>query len=101
MIARMDRVLFTVGHSTHSLDYFLSLLAKHQIEAVCDVRSVPYSQRNPQFNRDSLKDALVKARVAYVFLGKELGARSDNPECYVQGKVQYHCLADQPPFREG
>jgi len=93
--------LFTIGHSTHELEHFLSLLAKHRIEAVCDVRSIPYSQRNPQFNRESLKEALRKAQIAYVFLGKELGARSDNPACYIDGKVQYSSLADQPIFIAG
>jgi uncharacterized protein (DUF488 family) len=39
--------------------------------------------------------------IAYVFLGKELGARSENPACYINGKVQYHALADEPVFREG
>jgi uncharacterized protein (DUF488 family) len=97
----MTRTLFTIGHSTHSLEYFLSLLAKHRIEVVCDVRSVPYSQHNPQFNREPLKAQLRTTSTAYVFLGKELGARSDNPGCYIDGKVQYNYLVDEPPFQEG
>jgi uncharacterized protein (DUF488 family) len=97
----MDRTLFTIGHSTHTLEHFLSLLTKHQIDAVCDVRSIPYSQRNPQFNRERLKKALGEAQIAYVFLGKELGARSDNPACYIEGKVQYNYLVDEPLFRHG
>jgi uncharacterized protein (DUF488 family) len=101
MMPFMERTLFTIGHSTHTIDHFLSLLKKHQIGAVCDVRSIPYSQRNPQFNREPIKDALRDTGIAYVFLGKELGARSDNPACYIEGKVQYSCLADEPIFREG
>jgi uncharacterized protein (DUF488 family) len=93
--------LLTIGHSTHKLDYFLGLLAKNGIQALCDVRSVPYSRRNPQFNRDSLKEQLEAAGISYVFLGKELGARSDNPACYVNGKVQYNRLANEPGFQEG
>jgi uncharacterized protein (DUF488 family) len=97
----MDRTLFTIGHSTHPFEHFLGLLRKHAIEAVCDVRSVPYSQRNPQFNREPLKETLREAGIAYVFLGKELGARSDNPGCYIEGKVQYNYLVDEPIFRAG
>jgi uncharacterized protein (DUF488 family) len=97
----MGKTLYTVGHSTHALESFLGLLALHRIEALCDVRSVPYSQRNPQFNRDSLKGHLKAAGITYVFLGRELGARSDNPACYVDGKVQYNYLVDEPLFQQG
>lgn len=97
----MHRTLLTIGHSTHPLDVFVDLLKKHEVEAICDVRSVPYSQFNPQFNRESLKKALERERIAYVFLGKELGARSDNPEAYIEGRVQYNYLADEPTFLKG
>lgn len=97
----MKSPLFTIGHSTHSIEHFLQLLAQHQVEAVCDVRSVPYSRHNPQFNREPLKAALRAAGIAYVFLGKELGARSENPACYISGKVQYNYLSDEPQFKEG
>jgi uncharacterized protein (DUF488 family) len=50
--------LFTIGHSTHSLEKFLELLRQHRIEAVADVRSSPYSQYNPHFNREPLQLAL-------------------------------------------
>ena len=97
----MDRVLFTIGHSTHGLEPFLSLLASHHIESVCDVRSIPYSRRNPQFNREPFKEALAEAGITYVFLGKELGARSTNPACFIEGKVQYSSLVKEPIFAEG
>lgn len=97
----MTNKLFTVGHSTHTVEHLLSLLKKHEITAVCDVRSMPYSQHNPQFNRETLKEALSDQGISYVFLGKELGARSDNPACYINGKVQYNYLAEEPAFKEG
>jgi uncharacterized protein (DUF488 family) len=97
----MSKVLFTIGHSTHSFDYFVGLLGRHGVEVVGDVRSIPYSRRNPQFNRDALELGLRAAGIRYVFLGKELGARSSNPACYVNGKVQYSCLAREPLFIDG
>ncbi len=93
--------LFTIGHSTHPVDYFIDLLKKHSITAVCDVRSYPYSKYNPQFNREALKEELKRNNIAYVFLGKELGARSDNPNCYIDGRVQYNYLVDEPSFQQG
>ena len=68
--------IFTIGHSNHSLERFLELLKQHRIEAVCDVRSSPYSRMNPQFNRENLKQSLREVNITYVFLGRELGARS-------------------------
>lgn len=97
----MKPLLYTIGHSTHPTAKFIGLLTMHSITAVADVRSVPYSQLNPQFNRESLRKDLRKAGIAYVFLGKELGGRSDDPDCYTNGRVQYQCLAKKGSFLEG
>lgn len=97
----MNQMLFTIGHSNHPIDAFIELLRRHGVTAVGDVRSHPYSRYVPQYSREPLKAALAQAGIAYVFLGKELGARSENPACYKQGKVQYDCLAKQPQFSEG
>lgn len=97
----MSDVLFTVGHSNHSIETFISLIQKHCITSVADVRSQPYSRHFPHFSRDFLKDALRSKGIAYVYLGNNLGARSDNPACYRQGKVQYNLLALEPQFTAG
>lgn len=97
----MQDTVFTIGHSTHAQDRFIALLKKHDVTAVCDVRSKPYSRTNPQFNREDLKRELLKAGISYVFLGKELGARSEDLSCYEGGKVQYDRLAQTESFRMG
>ena len=97
----MGQVLYTIGHSTRSLSTFLDLLIAHRVSAICDVRSQPYSRRNPQFNRESLRDDLARLNIAYVFLGEELGARSSDPTCYENGKVQYARLATTDTFVRG
>jgi uncharacterized protein (DUF488 family) len=93
--------LFTIGHSTHSWEKFLELLRQHRIDAVADVRSSPYSQFNPQFNREPLQLALRQAGISYVFLGEELGARRSEPECYINGRVDYSLIARTPSFIRG
>lgn len=93
--------IFTVGHSTHTLENFVSLIEQQGVDAVADVRSVPYSRWQPQFNRENLAEALKTRGIAYVFLGKELGARSDDPQCYENGQVQYRALAKTPLFQSG
>jgi uncharacterized protein (DUF488 family) len=94
-------VVYTIGHSTHAEEHFVSLLKQHGVTAVCDVRSKPYSRVNPQFNREALKQVLRANGIAYVFLGEELGARSEDASCYEQGKVQYDRLAQTGLFRKG
>ena len=93
--------LFTIGHSTHTIERFMELLTMHGITAVCDVRSHPYSRYNPQFNREPFQEVLKKHGIAYVFFGKELGPRSDDPDCYRDGKIHYHRLSETDMFQEG
>lgn len=93
--------LLTIGHSTHPIDAFIALLKQHGATALADVRSHPYSRHFPQYSKDALKDALAQAKIAYVFLGRELGARSENPACYRHGKAQYELLAKEPQFAVG
>lgn len=97
----MNATLLTVGHSTHAIEHFLTLLSRHAVTAVADVRSVPASRFTPQFNGAALKRSLAEAGIKYVFLGRELGARSDDRACYVNGQIQYDRLARTAPFREG
>jgi uncharacterized protein (DUF488 family) len=93
--------LYTIGHSNHSSDAFIHLLKINRVDAVADVRSSPYSRHNPQFNRETIVRALAGENIAYVFLGKELGPRSEDPSCYENGRVSYLRLAEKAIFREG
>ncbi len=92
---------FTIGHSNHSIERFVALLRQHGVTALVDVRSAPYSRFHPQFSRKALEGALRENGIAYVFLGKELGARSQDPSCYENGRVQYGRLAKTSLFRQG
>ena len=93
--------VYTVGHSNHPFDTLAQLLGRHAITAVADVRSTPYSRRNPQYHRESLAGALKGRGIAYVYLGEELGARSADPDCYREGRVQYERLAHTALFKSG
>ena len=93
--------VFTVGHSNHSLEEFLGLLAKHDVTAVADVRSAPFSRFCPQFNRDPLQAALKERGIRYTFLGRELGGRSDDPAHYRGGRICYELVAQTRRFQDG
>ena len=91
--------VLTIGHSTHALETFVELLQRHGVTAVADVRAAPYSRFNPQFNREPLAGSLVPRGIAYVFLGSELGGRSDDPSCYENGRISYARLRGTPSFQ--
>lgn len=101
MTAQRPLVVFTIGHSTHSLEAFVALLKQHGVTALADVRSAPFSRFNPQFNKDSLARDLKSHGIKYVFLGRELGARSEDRSCYENGRVQYGRLARTELFKRG
>lgn len=97
----MNGAIYTIGHSNGTVERLLGLLRQHGITAVADVRSQPYSRYNPQFNREALASALEDAGLEYVFLGQELGARSDDPSCYRDGRAQYSLMAKTQLFERG
>ncbi len=64
----MSEVIYTIGHSTHSIEDFIRILNAHGIERVVDVRTIPKSRHNPQFNADALGEALQQQGLDYMRL---------------------------------
>lgn len=93
--------ILTIGHSNHDLEFFVGLLDAHRVTALADVRSTPYSRHNPHFNRERLAHTLKASGIRYVFLGRELGGRSDDLSCYERGRIRYDRLAQTSRFRNG
>jgi len=94
--------IYSIGHSNHTLERFLSLLKEHKIEVLVDTRSQPYSKYAPHFTGEYIKMELEKAGIPYLFLGKELGGRPEEPEFYdSEGHVLYWKLANSVTLREG
>lgn len=95
-------IVYTVGHSNHPIAAFLALLTGAGITAIADVRSAPYSRRNPQFNRAPLKASLNQAGIAYLWLGDVLGARPDDPALRrPDGGGDYGLIAASEGFARG
>jgi uncharacterized protein (DUF488 family) len=93
--------LYSIGHSTHTLEDFLRLIKTYQIEVLADVRSSPYSRFAPQFNQVELKRDLRTEGIRYLFIGDQLGGRPADETFYdKQGHVKYWQVATSPFFIE-
>lgn len=104
MCDKVESIWINGYHSFHGKNdkMPLELVTENIDTAIGDVRSHPYSKYSPQFSYEALKPELKKHNIAYVFLGKELGARTDNPSCYNhEGKVQYARMAQTENFKKG
>jgi uncharacterized protein (DUF488 family) len=77
-----ERIVYTIGHSTHPLDRFVAMIKSNDVRSVLDVRTVPRSRHNPQFNLDALPYSLETVGITYTHL-PELGGlrrtRADSP----------------------
>jgi uncharacterized protein (DUF488 family) len=93
--------MMTIGHSTHHIAAFLRLLRQNHVTAVADVRSIPASRFTPQFNRKALVPCLAEVGIKYVFMGGQLGARTEDTNCYIDGRVHYGLLAQTDEFNRG
>ena len=92
--------LYTVGHSSQSLEEFLTLLQRHGINCVVDVRSVPASKYAPQFNEESIKTFLKLHGIQYLPFGNEFGAR--RTDCINdEGQVDFEVAVTTPLFQQG
>src|SRR5262245_62549191 len=95
--------LYSIGHSNAPVERLIALLGQHAITTLCDVRSMPYSRYNPQFNRENLADALRAASIAYRFMGDTLGGKpADGALRTEDGALpDYAKIAASPEFQRG
>lgn len=92
--------LFTIGHSSHPIERFLTLLRGADVAIIADVRSLPSSRRFPWFSRARLAQRLEAEAIGYVHLDA-LGGRPADPSLYRDGIADYAAIARTPAFRAG
>lgn len=92
--------LFTIGHSNHSSEYFLQLLRRHEVEAIADVRSRPYSRFVPHFSKERLERLLTEEGISYLYLGAELGGKPQRGET-AASIMAYESRVEEPAFHQG
>lgn len=97
-----NSIIYTIGHSTHHADYFLELLREHGVNCIIDVRSVPASSYNPQYNQEPFKNFLKNNKITYLHFAEEFGARRTQPELLDEkGKVDFEKVRKSWPFQNG
>lgn len=79
--------IYTIGHSNAPVGKIIDLLRQHEIKVLVDVRSSPYSQYNPQFNRETFEQTVKQAGLEYKYAGEYLGGRPKDPTCYKNTEV--------------
>lgn len=102
----MTSRLYTLGHSTRTLEEFIRLLQAYQITHLVDVRTIPRSRHNPQFNKDTLPGELEKVGVKYTHLPELGGLRKPQPDSPNTGwrNQSFQAFADHintQSFKEG
>lgn len=96
-----EHPIFTIGHSDHSIEDFVALLADNDVNMVCDVRSAPRSRWVPHFNPENLEPTLERARIDYAYMGRELGGRPNDRSAYnADGRVSYERAAMADDFSD-
>jgi uncharacterized protein (DUF488 family) len=96
------QIIYTVGHSTHQLDYFLELLQEYSVNCIVDVRSVAASGYNPQYNKEPLSNFLKNNRITYLHFAEEFGARHNDPDLLDEdGKVDFEKVRKSWNFKKG
>lgn len=99
---REKREIYTIGHSTHTLEYFLELLQAYNIDTLVDVRSTPASGYNPQFNKDVLESFLKQNNIKYMHFKDEFGARqTDESILEDDGCVNFELFRKTYQFQNG
>lgn len=94
--------VYTIGCSTNTLEQFLELLKRHNINCIVDVRSTPFSKYASQFNRETLQRYLNENNILYIWMGKEFGARRDDRSLYsVQRYLDFEKVRKDNNFLSG
>jgi uncharacterized protein (DUF488 family) len=95
-------IIYTIGHSTHPIEYFAELLEKYSVNCLIDVRSVAASSYNPQYNKEPLSNFLQKRSIIYMHFSEQFGARHADPDLLnEEGKVDFEKVRRSYAFKSG
>lgn len=95
-------LIYTIGHSTHPIEYFIQLLQKYGVNCLIDVRTVASSTYNPQYNQLPFQAKLKEKKIQYLHFADEFGARRLDPDLLTpDGKVDFDKVRATWAFKHG
>lgn len=97
----MSPDIYTIGYGNRRIEDFLSILKKYNVDLLIDIRTRPFSRFNPDFRAKKLELHLINNDIRYLFLGRELGGKPTDPDCYTKDEVDYLRVQEKGFFREG
>lgn len=94
--------IYSIGYGNKTIEKFIDEIKYYGIEYIVDVRTIPYSKWNVQFNKNEIKYILKKNNIGYIFLGDKIGGLTSDKSCYTDdGKIDYMLLKDKDFFKQG
>ena len=101
MAAQTRVPIFTIGYGERNIDEFVAVLKRYELDYLIDVRSAPYSRFKPEFSKEVLEKTLQQQGIRYVFMGDSLGGRPNDPDCFINGKVDYETIKGKTFYQTG
>ncbi len=94
--------IYTLGHSNYSFDKLIKILKKYNINCVVDIRAIPYSKYNTQYNKESFQSNLKKLGYTYIYMADEFGVKRKTIESYNdQGYADFEKVILEDDFKKG
>jgi len=94
--------IFTIGHSNYPVEKLIDMLKFYNINCVVDVRGTPYSKYNIQYNKETIKNTLIKAGFVYIYMAKEFAAKRENKISYnKEGYSDFEKVIQEEDFKNG
>ena len=94
--------IFTIGHSNYNVEKLIDMLRYYNINCVVDIRGTPYSKYNVQYNKETIRNTLIKEGFIYIYMAKEFAAKRDNKESYnKEGYSDFEKVIYEDDFKSG
>ena len=94
--------IYAIGHSNYPVEKFFSMIEKYGINCIVDIRQIPYSRYNHQYNREVFSETVKKRGLTYIYMGKEFGASRQTRENYTsRGYADFEKAVQEDIFRQG
>lgn len=94
--------IFTIGHSNYKMEKLIDMLRYYNINCVVDIRGTPYSKYNVQYNKETIKDTLIKEGFVYIYMAKEFAAKREKKESYnKEGYSDFERVINEDDFKNG